>query len=183
MAAKIKAEIRVLKETLEDTNDEIVALESRIEDAKKAERAAQRAKERELIEREVAVDLKFLELYAKFVAEFNEHLDHLQKTEALVAVFNRTLESGEPAITGAEQRVRFYPGTPARFETRKVKRPKPVDDLHNLYGDAPFDLVEETREVLGSGSPPHQPAPLFETVSLPPLKRGDRFRRARINQW
>ena len=64
-----------------------------------------------------------------------------------------------------------------------MKRPKPVDDLHYLYGDAPFDLVEETYEVPGSGSPPHQPAPLFETVSLPPLKRGDRFRRARINQW
>jgi hypothetical protein len=183
LAGKLKTEVRQLRLDLEDVNDEIVALEARIKDSQKDERASQRAKEREMIEREVAIDLKFLERYAKFVAEISEHLDHLQKTEELVAVFNRTREGDEPAIAAAEQRVRFYPGTPARFETRKVKRPKAVDDSYNLYGDAPFDLVEETREVIGSGSPPHQPVPLFESVSLPPLKRGDHFRRARVNHW
>ena len=88
LAGKLKAEVRQLRLDLEDVNDEIVALEARIKDSQKDERASQRAKERETIEREVAIDLKFLERYAKFVAEISEHLDHLQKTEALVTTFN-----------------------------------------------------------------------------------------------
>lgn len=95
----------------------------------------------------------------------------------IVGNTNCNLPAGAKPLEPPGRSVRFSPPIPGRRETRKVKRTRIKESQrkikHSAGGPDRYEICEAEEEFIVGAEPAFDPAPLYRTVEIPALRKGD----------